>query len=59
MVTNEQFIDDEAFSRRCRIVHAKETYWKKEACLVPEVKEEPVEDLWEEIEISSSPLEAL
>jgi hypothetical protein len=58
MVTNETFVD-EAFSKRCRIIHAKEAYWKKEACLVPEVKEEPVENLWEEIEISSSPLEAI
>jgi hypothetical protein len=55
MVTNEEFIVDEAFSRRCRIIQAATPYWLEEVSLVPVIKRE---ENWDEtdqevIEISS------
>jgi hypothetical protein len=31
LVTNEEFIADEAFSRKCRIVQAQTPYWLEQA----------------------------
>jgi hypothetical protein len=55
MVTNEEFIADEAFSR-CRIIEAISPYCLEEVALVQEIKREENKESEEQegIDISSS-----
>jgi hypothetical protein len=43
MVSNDGFVGDAAFSRRCRIICGSSPFWLEEAVLVTAIKEEPVQ----------------